>query len=434
MSGPVTGKTYAAGEGPPGNWRSWLIWSSAALFYLYEFFVRVGPSVMEKDLQEVYGVSAGVFGFATGIYYYIYAPMQIAVGLLLDKLGVRRVLVPAALLCFLGCLLTILLPDIWGFGLGRALMGFGSAFAFVGCMHLATVWFPGNRVAMLAGLTTALGMTGAIFAQRPLVELYNAVGWHQTWTFCGGGGIAIAIVMWIVIPKPPPWVVPEDEEACTVWRGLKAVVKNPQSWIIGLIGAALFFNLSVFGALWGDEYVETLTGANDRTAASAISFLYVGWLVGGPVMGVISDRLGRRKPVLLVSLIATAAISAVMLTVSHMSLWECSALLLVLGLVSSAQIVCFVSSLEHNPDWASATAISFCNLVVMLIGGIFQPLVGWILDLRTGGAIHPAYTVDDFRVALLSMPVIALIGIVAAFFLKESYGIKEEALEALAED
>ena len=389
---------------------------------------------MEKDLQALYGVSAGTFGFATGIYYYIYAPMQIAVGLLLDKLGVRRILVPAALLCFAGCLLTVLMPDIVGFGMGRALMGFGSAFAFVGCMHLATVWFPGNRVAILSGLTTTLGMAGAIFAQRPLVEVYNAVGWRETWAFCGVAGLVIAVLMWALIPKPPPWVVPEEDESNTVWRGLKEVLKNPQSWVIGFIGSALFFNLSVFGALWGDEYVETLTGTDDKGSSNAISFLYVGWLVGAPLMGFVSDRLQRRKPVLIVSLILTTVISALMLTVNHMAVWECSALLLVLGLVSSAQVVCFVSSLEHNPDWASATAISFCNLVVMLIGGIFQPVVGWILDLRTGGALHPTYTVTDFRVALLSMPVIAILGLVAAFFLKESYGIKEDTFEALAED
>ncbi len=439
MSGPVVGKTYAEGEGPPGNWRSWLIWGTAAVFYLYEFLVRVAPSVMERELQQVYAVSAGTFGLAVGVYYYVYAPMQIAVGLLLDKWGVKRVLVPAAVFCCVGCLLTMAVPNVWVFALGRALMGFGSAFAFVGCMHLATVWFPSNRIALLSGLTTTLGMAGAIAAQRPLVELLDVAGWRGSWVVCGAFGLIIAVLMWIIIPKPPPWEAAAsdaevDEEARTVWRGLKEVAMNPQSWIIGFIGTALFFNLSVFGALWGDDYVMKLTGTNRNGASTAISMLYLGWLVGGPIAGHLSDRLERRKTVLIVSLILTAVVSGFLLLFNSMILWHCSVLLFILGAVSSAQVITFVTGLEHNPEWASATAIAFNNMVIMLIGGIFQPIVGLILDDLAGGGKNAEFTVADYRIALAMMPAFCVVALFVSFFLKESYGIKEETYEALGEE
>jgi len=393
---------------------------------------------MEKDLQASLGVSAGTLGFATGVYYYVYAPMQIGVGLLLDRWGVKRVLVPSAIICGLGCLLAMATHNVVIYGLGRGLMGFGSAFAFVGCMHLATVWFPAHKIALLSGLTTTLGVAGAITAQRPMVELIDVTGWQGSWIFCAFGAIGIAVLMWFLIPKPPPWEAnarktKEGEADHTVWEGLWEVVKNPQSWIIGIIGSALFFNLSVFGALWGDDYVERLTGRSTADASNAISMLYVGWLFGAPLNGWISDRLRKRKLVLVVSLFLTGGVSFAMLLFDSMSIWGVGAFLFVLGLVSSAQIITFVSGLEHNPDWASATAIAFNNMVIMLIGGIFQPVVGFILDELSKARVDD-YTVADYRFALLSMPVICIIGLIASLFLKESYSLRDDSYSAFAED
>lgn len=439
MSGPVVSSMeFKEGEGPPGNWRSWLIWGTASLFYLYEFVIRVAPSVMEKELQSALAVSAGTFGLATGVYYYVYSPMQIGVGLLLDKWGVKRILVPSAIICGLGCLLCMATTDVFVYGLGRGLMGLGSAFAFVGCMHLATVWFPASRIALLSGLTTTLGVAGAMVAQRPMVELVSASGWRASWVYCAAGGLVIAVLIWIFVPKPPPWEAnakktAKGEKDHTVLEGLLEVVKNPQSWIIGLIGAALFFNLSVFGALWGDDYVERLAGVSTAKASNAISFLYFGWLVGAPVAGWVSDKLQKRKPVLIASLILTCLISFSMLMFSEMPIWLASVYLFVLGVVSSGQIITFVSGLEHNPDWASATAIAFNNMVVMLIGGVFQPVVGVLLDVASGGG-NTELTTADYRIALMSMPVICIIGLIASIFLKESYSIREDSYEALAED
>lgn len=440
MAGPVVSKFhFSEGSGPPGNWRSWLIWGTAAIFYLYEFLVRVAPSVMEHELQEAFQLSAGQLGAALGVYFYVYAPMQIGVGLLLDKFGVKRVLVPAALCCVTGCFLTIATTDVWVLSVARGLMGFGSAFAFVGCMHLAAVWFPASRLAMLSGLTTTLGMAGAIAAQRPMVELVSATGWRGSWIVCGLVGIAVAALIWVFIPKPPPWEIEakqtedEDEEARTVWRGLKEVLKNPQTWIIGFISSALYFNLSVLGALWGDDYVVAVTGGTTAEASNAVSMLYVGWLIGGPLSGLISDRMGKRKTVLVVSLLLTLILTTGLLFFSKLTVFQCGLFFLIMGLASSAQIVTFVANLEHNPDWASATAIAVTNMIVMLLGGVAQPLVGMVLDI-VGEEGAKSFTVSDYRYALAVMPLMCLLGLIASIFMKESYTLREDSLEALAEE
>jgi MFS family permease len=137
---------------------AWLVWGAAAFFYFYELFVRVMPGTMFQEIQSHYNVSLETFSTASGVYYYIYAPMQIFAGILLDHFGGRRIMIPASVIVATGCM-CILIPwhSIWIFTIGRLLMGFGSSFGFIGVMYLATVWFHKERLSFLSGVTTGLG-------------------------------------------------------------------------------------------------------------------------------------------------------------------------------------------------------------------------------------------------------------------------------------
>ena len=166
---------------PEGRARAWIAWSIPGLFFLYEFMIRVLPAVIEGPLQKQLGVSAGDIGLSMSFYYYAYGPMQIAVGVLLDKLGARGPLSVAALVCAIGALTFAAGSSLFGLGAGRFLMGFGSAFAYVGTVYVATIWFPGRRVAMISGLTKTMGAgvfsssvatssTMTFFPQSPLAR------------------------------------------------------------------------------------------------------------------------------------------------------------------------------------------------------------------------------------------------------------------------
>lgn len=409
---------------PPGNWRSWLIWGAAAIFYLYEFFVRVAPSVMEEQLQEALHVTAAAFGASVAAYYYVYAPLQLVVGSLMDRFGARLVLIPSVLVVALGCLLETFAGTLLEMTLARGLQGLGSAFAFVGAMYLAAQWFPHNKLALIAGLTTTLGMLGGIVGNAGLAWLVDEAGYKATLHMSWIAGIGIFVLLLLVIPKPPPWAQKAllenpEEPARGMIGGILSVLGNPQSWLIGFTGACLYLPLTIIGGLWGVNYVMTASGVSKETASTAVSLLYVGWVVGAPLAGWLSDKLEKRRMLLIASTILTLLTTVLLTLFVSLHIAAMLVLLLAIGLASSVQVVTFVSAVEVNKPGLHGTALSVNNMLVMLLGGLAQPLFGVILDWSSGGGAH--YTAHDYRTAMFMLPACSLLAVAASLFLKESF-------------
>jgi len=408
------------------SWRGWVIWLTAALFYLYEFFVRVAPSAMEPELQATFHLSAAALGAAMGVYYFIYSPMQLLAGSFLDRFGAKQVLVPAALICTLGCFLQAFGHTPFLLSTSRFFQGFGSAFAFVGTMYLAAEWFPRSMLGRLSGLTTSLGMAGAIIGNAGIADVVDRFGWRQALTVAGGVGIGITLLILLIVPKESRKQharakAAELDRGPDILQALRIVYSNPQSWFAGIVGTALYMPLSILGALWGEEYIMAMTGSTKVSAAGAVSMLYVGWLVGGPLAGWFSDHKGIRRNLLLTAGSLTLLVTLVVVLIPSLSITGAYALMLLLGLVSCSQVVCFVTAVEHNPPSVAGTAIAATNMMIMFLGGMGEWLFGVTLDYFGGGGDADRYPESAFRKAILILPLIAALGTAAAFFLKESY-------------
>lgn len=426
-------------QGTKGNshgWTGWLAWGLVSLFYLYEFLIRVSPSVMEPELQKSFHLSAAGLGAALGAYFYIYAPLQLVVGGLLDEFGVKRILVPAILFCVAGCFLEMFGGSPALLVVARLLQGSGSAFAFVGAMYAAAVWFPPERMALVSGLTTALGMLGAILGNAAVAQFTSIFGWQASLRYAAFFGVFVALAIFFFLPIPKHKEQEKRERTGSPWERILGhlwkVLRNPQTWLIGFIASCLYLPLSVFGGLWGVPYIQANTGISVVEASQVISVLYIGWLVGGPFAGWLSDRIGRRKAMLLGSTALTllSTIFLVILPPPHVA--GMIALLLVIGLASSVQVVGFAAGLEANPAKAAATSIAVVNMIVMLIGGLLQPLVGVMLDHFAASPAEAAagtFSGGDFRIAMILLPALSLIAMVACFFMRETYGGESEEEE-----
>ncbi|MEM8606941.1 MAG: MFS transporter [Myxococcota bacterium] len=406
----------------------WIAWGVVSLFYLYEFLIRVAPSVMEPELQKSFHLSAAGLGASLAAYFYIYAPLQLLVGGFLDEWGTKRVLVPAIVLCLLGCFLEAYGTSPSLLVAARLLQGSGSAFAFVGALHTAAQWFPRQQLAMIAGLTTGLGMLGAIAGNAVVAEFVSAVGWKTSLKAAGLFGVLVAAAVFFLLPKrrePTHGDLERDGSPLARILGhLRVVVTNPQVWILGLIASCLYVSLSVFGGLWGVPYIQAATGVSVVDASQVISALYVGWLIGGPIFGRVSDRLGHRKPMLVGSLAMTVLSTLLLVIAPPSGTVGMIALLFFIGLSSSLQSLAFAAGLEVTSARAAATSVAVINMSTMVISGLLQPLVGMLLDQSAGssGAIQSAdFSEADFRFAMIVLPVTAFTGLIASFFLRETY-------------
>jgi sugar phosphate permease len=222
-----------------------------------------------------------------------------------------------------------------------------------------------------------------------------------------------------------PEIPSEGGRRLGVLAGLRVVLSNPQTWLVAVVATALYMPLSVLGALWGVQYISVLTGAGKVGASGAVSMLYVGWLIGGPFCGWLSDRIGHRRLLLVASGLLTVGLTALLLVFSSVGLVWIYLLMLAVGLASSPQVVTFVVAVEHNPRSFSGTAIAVTNMFVMLFGGIGMAIFGAILDWATGPGPLVAgadYPIGAYRTAMVMLPAISLAGAVCALVLRESIG------------
>ena len=418
----------------------WFICSLGALFYSYEYLLRIAPSVMMPNLATFFHIHQEALGNLDAFYYYIYAPLQLVVGILMDRYGPRRLLTLACLCCVGGSFLFAATDLLWVAKIGRFLIGFGSAFAFVGVLKLATIWLPDRYFALFSGLATALGMIGAIIGNLFLTELVKWVGWQETIFLAGSFGILVALLLGIFVRdaqlERKKEQAPSSINLSAAIQNMKAILLTKQMWIVGLIGCFLYLSTSAFSETWGNQYLQAAHGFTANQSATSISLIFAGWVVGGPLAGWISDTIRRRNlPLTFNAMIAAVLITAV-LFVPGLSRFDVNLLLFLFGVFSGAQVIVFAIGKELNIPAAAASAIAFTNMVVMLSGVIFQPLIGKILDLSWSGKIvdgQQLLSIHDYQMALLCMP-IALIAsaLLSHFFLKETYCRKGTKL-AMAE-
>lgn len=398
-----------------------LICTLGALFYCYEYLLRIIPGVMEADLRIAFGhISATTFGTLTAYYYFAYTPMQLPAGILMDRLGAHKLLSIACGACVIGSFL-FLQTDSFNLAVsGRFLVGFGSSFAFVGVLKLANSWLPKRYLSVVAGSVTTLGMLGAIAGQEGMTVLVMHHGFHFVLLLSTAVGALLTFILLVCLRDKST-----DEEDKIPGRQFASqvleVLCSIQIWLIGLVGSLLFMSLSVFAEVWGKSYLMLAHQLTELQAASCISLVFLGWAVGAPIVGFLSERLNRPLDILLCcSVLATVMISLVLFN-NHWSLLQLSGLLFAYGLFSSAEVLVFVLGRDNAKSQLVGTVLAVVNMIVMIGGAIFQPLVGKLLDVFWDGRMQGAiriYSQQDYQLVLSFLPLATVVAGILVFFIK----------------
>ena len=309
-------------------------------------------------------------------------------------------------------------------------MGFGSAFGFVGVLKLATIWLPPERFAVVSGLTMALGQVGGILGNLTLTSLVDHHGWRLTSYAAAVVGIALTVVMFIFLrdggkhqyrPGNKP-AVASAVSFRSVLRGLFGIIKNPQIWIIGIVSCLLYLSTSAFAELWGNPYLRQVYHLSPEGAAKVISTIFLGWAVGGPLVGWFSDTIRQRRLPLTVGAAVAAILIAIVIYVPNVPIWAVCACFFVFGVFSSSQVIVFAIGREISPNRAAGTAIAVTNMFTMIGGVLFQPLIGKILDMHWSGQIVNGvrvYSTGDFQLALSVLPIALVVTVFLTLFLQK---------------
>lgn len=408
------------------HFTKWLVWVLAILFLFYEFFLRVYPAVMVPQLMEAFQVNALVLGTLSAFYFYSYAPMQLPVGLLMDRFGARKLLTFAALICGIGCFLFASSSSLGAAELGRFFMGIGSAFAFVGMVFVSSHWFSASRLALLVGIGNSIGLMGAAFGEGPLSIIVEIIGWRETVYIFAVVGIILGVIIFLFIRGENKLFSEKEkthESFAHAFSSFQSVCMNSNTWFNALGALMFFLTTNVLAGLWAVPFLQTVHGLDYEVAAFAVTMLFIGEIIGGPILGIISDKMKRRKPILYIGCIGAFCCLIPLIYMSPLSPISIFILFLLIGFFSAAELLNFPLAVELNNLEAKGSAIAVTNFVIAIGASIMQPVVGYLLDISAGITVWNhnigKYTASDYTSALVVFPISIILALICYFFVKE---------------
>ncbi len=384
---------------------------------------------MVSDLMAEFAISGAVLGTLSALYFYPYVLMQVPLGALIDRLGVRALLSTALLIGGIGSVLFALAQSIEMAYLGRMLIGIGSAVGFLSSLALAGKWFPPHRFAFLAGLVMFFGMISGIAASGPLAIFVENYGWRSAMWSLGGFSILLAVLVFIFVRNAPEGTVEEEKAAppketwSAMWKGLRQATSNLEVWKVALVASTMSGPMLTLGGLWGTPYLISAYGLEKTDAAFLVSFLLLGWAIGAPFAGWLSDRIRQRKKIILAgSLIVTCSVGAIAF-LPLPPLWITVGLIILTGMSGAAMTVTFALVREVTPSNISSSVTGIVNSLTVASGAILQPAVGYVLDqLWDGTTVEGArlYSIENYQTGFALIFATCLVGLVICMTLKDS--------------
>jgi sugar phosphate permease len=380
-------------------------WLLTSVYYFYQYILRSAPAVMMPELAAGFGLSAAAVASLVGLFYYSYAPFSLVAGVTMDRLGPGRVVPIGAAAVGIGALLFATGSPAIG-ALGRLLQGAGGVFALIGAAYIATTYFPASRAATLVGATQMFGMAGGSAGQvlvAPIIR--GGTSWTTFWIAIGVIGLLMGAALYALFPAEAR-ANRQDNWLRVAARSLGVVFRNPQSWLCGVIAGLMFIPTTIFDMVWGVRFLQDAAGFDYADAVLRSSTVPLGWIIGCPLLGWVSDRIGRRKPVI-VGAAAVLALCLIWILYGVPQIVPPYALGTLAGIVSGAAMLPYTVIKEANPPevGGSATGVAgFLNLgMTALLGPVFAGMLvpeGDVDGPIPAAAYQAAFTPMIYGVAL----------------------------------
>jgi len=401
----------------------WAVFALAAGAFWLSFFHRVAPAAIAVELQAAFGIGGAMLGTLAATYYVIYTLMQVPTGVLNDTLGPRRVLVAGCLIAGAGSILFAVAETVTAAVIGRACAGLGVSVAFVSMLKLNADWFAERRFATMTGLGSMIGLSGGLAAATPLAWIAAHVSWRTVFTAVGIASLALAVVIWWVVRDHPGGATrgaprPPSARGKVRWReGLMLVLRNRATWPCFWFGFGMSGSYMTFVGLWAVPYLVHGYGMSVVEATQHTSLMLVCLALSQGAIGALSDRIGRRRPLILASALAYLACWLAWLAGAAAIPGASYAISIVMGLSVCGMTLSWACAKELNSPQYSGIAISVVNTSGFLAVGLLQPLVGWLLDRNAAGA---AYTGAHYAPGIALLTAFSGIALAGAWFIRET--------------
>jgi MFS family permease len=402
-----------------GTMMPFIMWFIPLLFFTHQFMLRLWPGLTMEHILTHFAIDATLFGTLASSYYYGYAGMQIPVALLLDRYGARVIVCLSALLCGVATLTFTYTDSFYVALISRFFVGAGSAAGFLGVSKVISEWFNPKAFAKMTGFSFTVGFLGALYGGKPLslfVEQYN----EETIALILGLisiGLACITYLFLRSPKTTRITTPHDETLSL--DGLKSILSSKIIWIIGIANLLMVGVLEGFADVWGVQFLVTAYSLIKSDAAGLVSCIFLGMLIGGPLLAYLGEKIGKYTVAALSGL--GMAFIFILLLSNVISLSWLPYIFFASGIMCCYQVIIFALGSELVSHKNMGICIAFLNSINMFGGSFFHTMIGVSMDRFGGAALNASgarlYDLHAYQYALSIIPICALIGGLSFIFL-----------------
>ncbi|MFC9652826.1 MULTISPECIES: nitrate/nitrite transporter [unclassified Streptomyces] len=406
---------------PPGGRRATWIWGIGVAVYFVAVIFRTSLGVAGLDAADRFGVNASALSTFSILQLLVYAGMQIPVGLMVDRLGTKKVLTIGVVLFTLGQLGFALSPSYGTAVVSRALLGCGDAMTFISVLRLGTRWFPARRGPMIAQVAALFGMAGNLVSTLLISRTLNGLGWTTTFAGSALAGVFVLVLLLLFLKDHPEGHEPPPAEhagAVYVRKQIAASWREPGTRLGMWVHFTTQFPAMFFLLLWGMPFLVEAQGLSRAVAGELLTLIVLSNMVVGLVYGqVIARHHAARAPLALGTVGASALAWAVTIAYpgDHAPMWLLITLCAVLGACGPASMIGFDFARPANPPERQGTASGIVNMGGFTASMTTLFAVGVLLD-ATG---------DNYRIAFSTVFVLQAIGVVQILRLRNRTARRE---------
>ncbi|WP_153813725.1 MFS transporter [Streptomyces sp. SUK 48] len=392
---------------PPGGARAVGVWSIGVAVYFVAVIFRTSLGVAGLDAADRFHVNASALSTFSILQLLVYAGMQIPVGLMVDRLGTKKVLALGTVLFTIGQLGFAFSPSYGTALASRALLGCGDAMTFISVLRLGTRWFPARRGPLVAQLAALVGMAGNLVSTLVLARLLHSIGWTQAFAGSALAGVVVLVLTLLFLKDHPEGHEPAPsahQGSAYVRRQIAEAWREPGTRLGMWVHFTTQFPAMVFLLLWGLPFLVESEGLSRATAGELLTLVVLSNMVVGLVYGqVIARHHTARLPLALGTVAATALLWAATLAypAPHAPMWLLIVLCAVLGACGPASMIGFDFARPANPPERQGTASGITNMGGFIASMTTLLAIGVLLD-ATG---------DEYRVAFSAVFVLQAIGL-----------------------
>jgi sugar phosphate permease len=381
-------------------------WLVIAMFYFYQYVLRVAPGIMVEDIRETFRVTAEEFATLGALSLFAYGILQIPIGIIVDQVGVRKVCIVSITIIIVGAFVMAITESFMVLQASRLIIGAGSGAAFLCTIKFVADHVPNGSRGLLMGATLTLGMAGAICFSKLLAILDNTILWQHVIMSVAIMGIVVLVLIALVLKNTPG-------EHINLWdgKGIKShyndllrLASTPKIIVFSLLAIGLYTPISALADLWGPAFLKQKFGLSKSQAAELAMLLYVGLGIGSFILPWLSEKYNVLNIGIIVCIFALLGAFSILLYSENLSIFELKCVLFAIGFFCGAEMMCFTGALENSTQHDSGHIIGIVNTFNMLGGALIQQTIGFSLDNNWNGMTNAygirQYSPCEFRDAL----------------------------------